>query len=525
MTITAVCRYWRDICVSTPVLWSHLIDDDTLQLQRLVLMRHPYMPLTISLNCDVSRNIRMLSDPLDLRCNVLGWVSCMHHVITQIERYPLSGAHLEKLTLTGNPTCPEHHEFRTPRPVEGMTLFRNDTPHLRSVSIVDLSWVPTNHFSTITQLLISRCPWHNPVATIVNLLRNTPQLVDLVLSGMHPRLPAEASIREGTEKARLHSLRRLALRNVGPRVIAPLLSELDMASQCVIVMSDFGEFHSIPFRDLRRDISHGLPECLSGFALMQPTIMHLRLFEPASIADRDQPNFTLSIAAVNEHAGVLLRDKHVLPTGLVYEFPTTVFQLSRLQDLCCLDTRNFSTADPWPSRMWSSILPELTATKNLTVFESSLPHITQSLNYIDWAAPLCPHLARITVLLPHKAVRIDEVMLELVSLRERMHFPHVTIGYLPEYTGMRPSQSEQDCHFDSVEYLHLDKVRPVVPPWPDHSRLPDMPPAYWPPFEQWSSNMVPDTRVIRTTRFDRFGRAIDDDSLRGWGSIGPGTRA
>ncbi|KAH9923807.1 uncharacterized protein B0H18DRAFT_1013482 [Fomitopsis serialis] len=435
--------------------------------------------------------MQMLSDIPNPRCKALHWVSCRHHIIAQSRQLPISGADLETLVLGGNPTCACHTQPLPLRSSQDTTLFDDDTPRLRSVSLVGLTWVPMNRFSTLTQLLIGRCVWRHPVASILDLLRDTPHLVDLVLSNMFQRPPDEPNIPEVAGKVRLRSLRRLALRNIGDRSIALILSKLDMASQSVTVIG-----HWIPRRSFG-NMGRELPEGLSRLTCMRPIGMHLRIL-PASREDQvhGQGHLTLSIAAVNEHAGVLLKDKVVRPNRLRYDFPASVFQLSHLHDLWCLDTRHCPRKDPWPSRLWSSLLPELTAMENLTIFDSSLPHIVQSLNTPEsvlmrgWS--LCPRLTRITVLVSRRYLPINEVMSKLAMIRERIRFSHITIGYLPDYTGTRLSRSDRDRLDESYEYLDLDGVPPVSPPWPDQSQLPDMPAAYWPSFERWSSCMAPD---------------------------------
>ncbi|KAH9840775.1 uncharacterized protein C8Q71DRAFT_741159 [Rhodofomes roseus] len=480
--ITTVCHFWRDICMTIPSLWSHISGLPT-KLQHVVLERYPTTPLRIYLWHMLSENLRLLQCAQSLRPRYtdLWWYNCDYSVISTHEQLNLPARDVNVLTLASYSRIPIH-------PNSGCTLFGNDTPHLQSVSLFGLDWVPLNRFVTITQLLIRNCSWSNPFSTILGVLSGTPQLVDLVISEMTDGQPGEAAAEsEAAGKIVLKGLRRLALRDIGAQDVAQLLSRLELGPQTVIVMNE---------SDVLVSGHIGvLPEGLSHFPLMMPTQMQLTLCHGGHCMGSQE----LSFVAVNQNAGVILRERRVVPVDKGYDFLTRIFQLSCLRDLWYLETcYHLPGNTPWPSRAWSSILPELIAVENLWIFDSSLPHIRHSLDDIDWraeATPICPQLARITILLSWRSAPVDEVMAHLIAIQKRLGFRYLTVGYLPQYAEATRCRSDGDPHFDSVEYVHFDTMPPIVPPWPDLSLLPDLPRACWPSIQDETSQIPPFVRL------------------------------
>jgi len=358
----------------------------------------------------------------------------------------------------------------------GTTIFGDSTPRLRSVSLCGLTWVPTNRFITVTRLLIGHCFWSHPVSTILNLLSGTPQLVDLILSGMLHEQREEAHVGRA-RNVHLTSLRRFSLQDIGPANddIASLFSKLVLPRQAVVLLNNT-EYSATNGR--------WIPEMLFRFDLnfTRPTTMRLRFYRTQR-SHRIAGRFRLSVVAASQHGGVMLTKEALTPVDQSYRF-ASIFHLSQLQDLRYLEAPSPMEAEgPWPSRMWSSILPELLALERLTIFGRSLPDIAKALDSdgpVRMQPRLCPQLSRIVVLLSFGDPRVDNTMAALVAIRGRLHFSHVTIGYLRDYRCERRYWQSEDDLFDSAEYVDYEEVPRMETPWPDQPDLPALPRMYWP---------------------------------------------
>jgi len=232
-TLVTVCRYWHDICVQTPSLWSR-VSWRTSPLQEQVLRCHRTMPLDISLHGHAVPEV--LLDPPNVRCRALEWSQCTEDSVTEDGwLLALSSEVLEDLTLSHQKV----HASEVPETPMRITLFGDSTPHLRRVSLCGLTWAPKNRFVTVTQLLIGHCSWSHPVSTILDLLNGTPQLVDLVLSGMLSE-QQEVVVLGSARKVHLRNLRRLCFHNTGTgsHDIVSFFPALTLAPQTVVLVNN-----------------------------------------------------------------------------------------------------------------------------------------------------------------------------------------------------------------------------------------------------------------------------------------------
>ncbi|KAH9931286.1 uncharacterized protein B0H18DRAFT_1116448 [Fomitopsis serialis] len=478
-TLATVCRYWHDICVQTPSLWSCVIWR-TSPLQEQVLRCHRAMPLDISLR---GHGVpKVLLEPSNVRCRALEWSQCTEDSITK-EGWllALSGEVLEDLTLS----CHEVRASERPETPMRIMLFGDSTPHLRSVSLCGLTWAPKNRFITVTQLLIGHSSWSHPISTILDLLSGTPQLVDLVLSGMLSE-QQEVVVLGGARKVHLRNLRRLCFHNTGTgsHGIVSFFPALVVAPQTVVLVNN----ESATFE-------RWTPEILLPFDL-SPTTMQLR-FHLTPYSYREVGRLQFSIIAASQHCGIILTRKSIVPAHQGYRF-ANIIDLSQIQHLRYFEALQFgviggSPPPPWASWVWSSILPELSALERLTIFGRSLPDIAKALDgdgLVRMQQGLCPRLSRIVVLLSHRDPLVEATMAKLVTIRERLQFSCVTIGYLSDYRHERWYQQSEDYLFDSVEYADYERVPGMKTSWPDQSDLPALPSAYWPEIETYSSQML-----------------------------------
>ncbi|KAH9931293.1 uncharacterized protein B0H18DRAFT_991017 [Fomitopsis serialis] len=424
------------------------------------------------------------------QCRTLKWTLCTYENIRD-DMELLSTEVLEDLVLMHDRDYFSDDEDDDDGPTTSpkLTLFGDSTPRLQSVSLYGLHWAPNNRFSTVTQLLIGYCFWSHPVTTILNLLGGTPQLVDLVLSGMLQKQRGEAESVGRAGRVCLKDLRRFALHNVGVAGdgVALLLSKLDLSPQTIIVANGARCNSSAdgPW------ISAALSRLNLGF--VKPTRMHL-VSCAMSRKFRQPGKLLLSVVAASRHGGLFSPGRLVSLVDQGYRF-SDVFPLSQVQDLCYLESFYMNVEDPWSSRMWSSILSELPALEQLTVLGRNLPHIAQGLEDSHKSGegsehdqqPICPRLTRIVVFLSSQDPHVGEVMARLAAIRDRLPFSKVTVGYLPGYYHDRWTFNwgYHPCPFEA-EYVDYKDVPPMETPWPDHPELPELPTVYWPTIAQWT---------------------------------------
>jgi len=209
-------------------------------------------------------------------------------------------------------------------------------------------------------------------------------------------------------------------------------------------------------------------------------------------SDREVGRLRFSIIAACQHGGIILARKSIVPAHQGYRF-ASIIDLSHIRHLRYFEALHFDviggSPPPWTSWVWSSILPELSVLERLTIFGRSLPDIAKALD-ADGLVPtqprLCPQLIQIVILLSYGDPRVKDTMAELVTIRERLHFSCVTIGYLTGYRHEKWYQQSEDDLFDSVEYVDYEDVPGMKTPWPDQPDLPALPSAYWPKLETYS---------------------------------------
>ncbi|KAH9836820.1 uncharacterized protein C8Q71DRAFT_61464 [Rhodofomes roseus] len=497
VTITTVCRYWYDVCISTPSLWNSINTYHIPQLQARVLKQHPDIPLEVTVyGSTVPTLTSMFPNP---PCRLLLWFRCSwNNVRRHGKSLSSAGEVLKTLILDsndddsdddadnnngdGDESDDDESQFAAPRKI---TLFGDSTPCLETVWLTGLAWRPMNRFITAIQLLIDDCDWPNPISNIMDLLNGTPALQVLVISSTQNHWGTwrgETALIEAQGRPRLERLRRLHFRDIdgGEDGIALLLSKLD-APQAVVVVNDARASES-EAQWLR------LPEALSrlNLELMKPTNMeltfHLKLYK-----------VFVTVIVASRHGGLLLKKKHLLyntPADRSYRF-ASVFNLSQVRDLRCLD-RVHVRQSLVAVRMWSSMLPGLAELEHLMLYSRSVWYIAHALNDGDWLArvkPLCPRMERIIVLMESDArPPFADVILKLARIHEDIPFCGVIIAYLPDYGDERVYQSEHDSLLPSIEYVDYDEVPPMETPWHDHLDSVDfhLPSAYWPSLAEWS---------------------------------------
>lgn len=195
-TLTHVCKYWTDVALATPILWSRITvgNHDSLEKARRKLARSKSVPLDICIQFSPRMEhagavTELVIHAMDiLRPSIWRWRSFRlavpnrpqaHAALMQCkESAPL----LEDLSVQIFHFMQDDYYSTPPLP-----LFDGDTPSLRTCSFTSFNfgWDPS--LASKLRVLKLGGYWHGfspSVATVVGILRACPALEELVLRNM-----------------------------------------------------------------------------------------------------------------------------------------------------------------------------------------------------------------------------------------------------------------------------------------------------------------------------------------------------
>ena len=185
ITLSHVCRYWRDLMLDLPRLWTFIRVTGSFSNRLMfneMITRSGGFPLSILLTYQVPGNDRSIFDLLGLTS-----VVCDHSERIQelgvLVRVPHAGLILDCISKQTLPCLEKLWLDTDPTPgvvrVWPVTLFDNTIPPLRSLHINDIviAWLP---FEGLTQLELT-CRTSPPLHALLHTLRQSPLLEILTL--------------------------------------------------------------------------------------------------------------------------------------------------------------------------------------------------------------------------------------------------------------------------------------------------------------------------------------------------------
>ncbi|KAM5543650.1 hypothetical protein V8D89_002901 [Ganoderma adspersum] len=203
--LTKVCRYWRELAIATPMLWTTVGTVSTRDDHRNSVLFHcskylpdsPSLGLTVHLDLQQSSTAKMVEFMLTHAPNVREL-----HVwdIASIPDVPsfwrsFDASNLEHCTFWSDDTL----QFRNPQPQTNPELpFFNGGASLRSLCLADFSFhgFPPNAFPALTLLLVSASAESRvTMADLFKFLVGCPRLEELYIYGIQrgASLPASTS--------------------------------------------------------------------------------------------------------------------------------------------------------------------------------------------------------------------------------------------------------------------------------------------------------------------------------------------
>ncbi|EPS99626.1 hypothetical protein FOMPIDRAFT_1050418 [Fomitopsis schrenkii] len=423
LVLTQVCRYWRDVCLQSSVLWSHVVDSpESINLPpEVIIERSREQPLKVLLTSTKPRLASMLSEH-GHRIQELHWISLDLQRNDHLLSFPAPS--LRTLTLTG-PRAPPSYEYPNSPPDDSHlpTLFSNHIPRLERLSLSDLTWFPLTGLGSLTHLYLDSCRGPKLTSRLLTLLGNTPHLEHLVLSALpdlalaHPRT-TEAPIA-------LTALRTLVLNSLSADSCAALLAHLSLPLSAALRIADI-----FP-------CAASLPSALAG---LPPVRAATRL---ALDLTRAQP----SVCAVGGAAGVRV---HGYTSWFHYEFwlgaAQHIVSQAQIKELWVTAGGRIDVKHGAALCDLVGALPEL----ELLVVDDAVVELMGSMRG-GKPFPACPCLMSVHVLCEGRldaSAIVDALIVHEAQLTSR----HVRVCCSPGFLFMADDWRELDQRFHSVEY-------------------------------------------------------------------------
>ncbi|KAI0757783.1 hypothetical protein C8Q80DRAFT_1265636 [Daedaleopsis nitida] len=239
IVLSHVCRTWRDIAVNIPELWTVVDNADEDRLE-VFAARAKHFPLLLYIDANCDRFMSQVSSDLFRRYTprVRGLVIITH--LSPAPHPPLYLRHpapqLEFLSIS----CPMGEARRLQARIVAADkfpiLFRHRTSGLRGLEIRNVSsWVPGNHFPSLTHLRLSfsNATEIDAQVFLLTILSNTPCLEVLQVTEV---LQPEASL--SSRRIVLPSMRSVSFTEVPLPLSLSVLNALDVPRGALIRLDD-----------------------------------------------------------------------------------------------------------------------------------------------------------------------------------------------------------------------------------------------------------------------------------------------
>ncbi|KAH9891340.1 hypothetical protein C8Q73DRAFT_703845 [Cubamyces lactineus] len=238
ITITHVCKRWREVALSTSALWTCIDDERPAQMEAF-LARSQHTPIRLHLTTkDLLRTALVLNTHASRMRRLDLTIHPNASFIPPILQFeaPL----LECLTICS--------ELNPPPPLEHFTmlLFRKRQVNLLALALVGLGpWLPGNCFPQLTHLHLSRFLYQgraeNNTPHLKQLLSNTPSLQYLHVGGFGYDITLEA---DGRDVIPLPALRDLTFTDSMFLPTLHLFAMLDLPKDVMVRLDTSGRYTS-----------------------------------------------------------------------------------------------------------------------------------------------------------------------------------------------------------------------------------------------------------------------------------------
>ncbi|KAI0330911.1 hypothetical protein GY45DRAFT_1323043 [Cubamyces sp. BRFM 1775] len=219
LSVTYVCRAWREIALNTPRLWSHIVLTSS-KIVPEIISRSKKAPLWITGSVDhegdprLAMLDRLVEDPMRIKELRLNAPERLIQIMSAKWATPAKA--LESIMLSSDHGCFEHAALFPIKPLSN--FFSGETPNLRRLEIkrVSLHWNNPLFCSSLRTLVVhSRydpTPRLGELPQLLDALETMQSLETLYLNEAIPRLPDSAThIPEPQRTVALPKLRSITL--------------------------------------------------------------------------------------------------------------------------------------------------------------------------------------------------------------------------------------------------------------------------------------------------------------------------
>ncbi|KAH9836616.1 uncharacterized protein C8Q71DRAFT_758785 [Rhodofomes roseus] len=417
LVLSHVCRYWREVCLQSPTMWSHAVDSQSIPRDVLLELSRG-LPLKILTISPESRWLPALSEQ-SKRIQELHWIQVDIDHSRSCLSFPAPS--LLTVTLTGPRAPTSYQTLDSPLEDNFPVLFSDQTPSLAHLSLSSLPWLPRNRFDNLTCLYIDSCHGHNLLFRLLSLLGGCPRLENLIISA----LPDFASAHSINGTVTLGALRTLVLKQLGADDIALLLRYLALPTSTAVRLTDI-----FP-------CAASLPEALA-------------VLPPAGAATKLAIDLTAAepcVYAVGDQSGVRV-DEYT--SWFHYEFwlATASMLVSRAQ-IKELWLRASAPIDGKHGAALHNLIKALPELELLVVDESVVQLLGNMRGSV--AFPTCPSLASVHVHCEGRA-EARAIVDALLANRTQIGCKRVVVYCMPDFTFVREDWAELEACFRSLEY-------------------------------------------------------------------------
>ena len=422
LVLMQVCRYWRNVCLQSSALWSHVIDSGESVFPGLVVERSRTHPLNVLFTSAKPRLAGILPEH-GHRIQELHWISLDLQQNSSHLRFPAPSLHT--LTLTG-PRTPASHSYPGSPPdySEFPTLFSDHTPCLSRLSLSNIAWLPRTSLYSLTHLYIDSCHVPNLFSRLLALLNGTPHLEHLVLSALPELAPAQP--RPASAPIALNALRTLVLKSLSADSCAALLAHLALPASNALHVADI-----FP-------CTISLPTALSALpSVRAATRLALDL-------TRERP----SVCAVGDVAGVRVDE---YSSWYHYQFWLEAAHLivsqAQIKELWVRAGGSVDAKHAGALRNLIEALPQL----EYLVVDDAVVELMSSMQGCA-ALPECPSLTSVYVLCEGH-LGAYPIVKGLLANETQLASKHVRVCCMPGFAFVRDEWKALDERFHSVGYL------------------------------------------------------------------------
>ncbi|KAH9947613.1 hypothetical protein B0H21DRAFT_738079 [Amylocystis lapponica] len=224
---THVCHYWRKTVLAIPILWVSMDSGDVRQSATLIpAFVERSRPAHLQLFVDITKVGKDLQSVFDEEPSRIGELHLFGYGNMYTSEQPRNLIETCRLPQLEYLTLMSKMGISNSPPVPTRMLFNNELPRLRTLTLLNLPWFPSNRFDNLTHLCITKQREYPDleIADLFSLLRPCHRLEELVLSGFAHKNETRRELY--WRPLKFHRLRRLAVGYMSATLLAWFITHI-----------------------------------------------------------------------------------------------------------------------------------------------------------------------------------------------------------------------------------------------------------------------------------------------------------